>query len=93
MSAYVVSSPAHNPHCASWVQWGSGTLPTVVSTAINSPVSVSTIYSALAMDGGTGAYSLGVTINGATATVYQNARQNPDNSIVEIYFRYIIICR
>lgn len=75
------------------VQWGSGTLPTVVSTAINSPVSVSTIYSALAMDGGTGAYSLGVTINGATATVYQNARQNPDNSIVEIYFRYIIICR
>ena len=75
------------------VQWGNETIPTVLSAAINLPVSVTTIYSALAIDGGTGAYSLGVTINGATATVYQNARQNPDNSIVEIYFRYIMICK
>lgn len=75
------------------VQWGNGTIPTVLSAAINLPVSVTTIYSALAIDGGTGAYSLGVTINGATATVYQNAKQNPDNSIVEIYFRYIMICK
>ena len=81
------------PPFLSTLQWGNGTIPTALSAAINLPVSVTTIYSALAIDGGTGAYSLGVTINGATATVYQNARQNPDNLIVEIYFRYIMICK
>ena len=88
---FLVVSLSNNPHCS--VQWGNETIPTVLSATINLPVSVTTIYSALAIDGGTGAYSLGVTINGATATVYQNARQNPDNSIVEIYFRYIMICK